>query len=79
VVIKERGSFLIRRYDVLLASEAEFLAEDTWNSNCKSGNEEYAHDDKCEDPLECDGSGEELANSESSCEDAKGEAYGVIL
>jgi len=79
VVVQKRSSLLVGRYDVLFSSEANFLAKDTWNSDDKGGNEEYAHDDKSKDPLECNGSGEELTDPESSCQDAKCEAYGVIL
>lgn len=79
MVVKEWGSLLVGRNYVLLASEADFLAEDTWDCNYKSGDEEETHDNECEDPLECNRLGEELANSESGCKNAEGEADGVIL
>jgi len=65
VVVQKRSSLLVSRNNVLLPSEANLLAEDTWDSNDQGSDEENAHDDECEDPLECNGSGEELSDAES--------------
>lgn len=79
VVFQERSALLIGRDDVLLGAEAEFLAKDTWNGDDESSQEEGGHDGKGEDPLECNGLGEELANAESCREVAESESHRVVL
>jgi len=79
VVIQKRSSLLVGWYDVLISSEANFLAKDAWNGDDQSGKEEDSHDDEGKDPLKGNGSGKELPNSESSCQDAKCEAHGIVL
>jgi hypothetical protein len=78
-VVQQRGSLLVCWDNILLTSEGELLAENAWDSNAKCGNEEDAHNDKSEDPLEGDGLGEKLADTERSSQNAECEAYGVVL
>lgn len=49
------------------------------HSDGERGNEEDRHDDEREDPLEGDNLVEELADTDGGCEDAEGEADGVVL
>jgi len=79
VVIQKRSSLLIGWYHALLSSEVDFLAEDTWDRDDQGSDEEDAHDDECEDPLECNGSSEELTDSKSCGKDAEWKAHGVVL
>lgn len=79
VVIQKRSSLLVGWYDVLVSSEADFLPEDAWNGDDQSSEEEDSHDDESKDPLKGNGPGKELPNSESSCQDAKCEAHGIVL
>jgi len=49
-----------------VSPEANLLAKDAWNSNEKGGQEENGHDREGEDPLECNGLCEELADAKGS-------------
>jgi len=79
VVVQKRSSLLVGWYDALVSSEVKLLTKDTWNGDDQSSKKEYSHDNESKDPLEGNGSGKELANSESSCQDAKCEAHGIVL
>lgn len=79
VIIQKRSSLLISRHDGLVSSEADLFSKNSWNSNHQSGKEEYCHDGEGENPLEGDSSSEELANSQSSRQNAECEAHGIIL
>jgi len=70
---------LIGRDNILIISETEFLAKDTWNGDCQGGEEEDCHDGEGKDPLKSKSSGEELTDTKSCGEVAESEAHGVIL
>lgn len=63
VVVQKRSSLLISWNNSTLSSEVDFFAEDAGNCNHEGSEEEDPHDDECENPLECNGMSEELANS----------------
>jgi len=79
VVVQKRGSLLVGRYNVLISSEAELLAKDTWNGDDKGSEEENSHDGESKDPLESNDMCGELANAKSSCQYTECEAHGVVL
>lgn len=79
VVVQKRSSLLIGWNDGTLSSECEFLAENSRNCDDQGGKEEDSHDDECEDPLNCNGMCEELANANGSRQDAQFKAYSVVL
>lgn len=79
VVVQKRSSLLICGNNGTLSSERELLAKYARDCNYEGGEEEDTHDDECEDPLEGDGMGEELANSDRGCKNAQFEANGIIL
>jgi len=79
VVVQKRGSLLVGWNDGALTSEGKFLAEDAWDCDQEGGDEEDTHDDEGKDPLESNGVGEELTNTNRGCQDAQCKAHGIIL
>lgn len=63
----------------VIASPRKLLAKDAWDGNCQCGDEQDSHDGEGEDPLERDGLGEELADTERGAEDGEGESHRVVL
>lgn len=70
---------MVRWNNSTLSPEANLFAKDTWNCDDKCGEEQDGHDCKGKDPLECNGLGEELTDTEGSSEDTKREADGIVL
>ena len=79
MVVQKRSSLLIGWNYGTFSSEREFLAKNARNCDDQGGEEEDTHDDEGEDPLNCNGMGEELANANGSRQDAQFEAYSVVL
>jgi len=78
-VIQKWGSLLVWWNNSALTSEADFLAEDAWNSDDEGGEEENSQNDEGKDPLEGKGLNEELSNAKGCGQDAEGKANGVVL
>jgi len=78
-IIQQWSSLLVCWDNVLLTSESELLPKNAWEGNAKRSDEEDTHDDESEDPLEGDGLGKELADTERSSQDAEFEANSVSL
>jgi len=70
---------LIGWHDCSLTSEGDLLAEDAWDCDNQSREEENTHNDEREDPLECNDLDEELADSDGGCQDAQSKAHSIIL
>jgi hypothetical protein len=79
VVIQKRSSLLVCWNNRLISANTEFLAENAWNANEQSKDEEGSHDGKSKDPLESNDLGEKLTDTKRSCEDTESKAHGVIL
>ena len=59
--------------------DTDLLSEEAWDSNDESCEEQDSHNGECKDPLEGDGLGKELANTERGTENTECESHGVIL